>query len=292
MSQAKSFALFYTIILLLAAACQLVAAPVTAVMEEKHDVVPGDTIQFSLQLYSELALGGVDFTIHYDSSAMTFLSAVKDTGLPNWESFYTSNNLAQSTVGVTSIADVSNGPIHPKPDNFYPHGPAVTFTFAVSTYWNPDSTVAPIRFRWPICQSNAVSNREGDSLLIIDKIYDYNNNLFWVESDNVNYPDAVRPEGIGLPDSCLAGTVDIYYAVDFRDGAIFKFMPCGDADGNTMVSISDAVFLLAYVFAHGPAPNPLSLGDADCNGVVNISDAVYLLSYIFGGGSAPCANCP
>jgi hypothetical protein len=32
-------------------------------------------------------------------------------------------------------------------------------------------------------------------------------------------------------------------------------------------------------------------GDADCNGIVNISDAVYLISYIFGGGPEPCADC-
>jgi hypothetical protein len=33
-------------------------------------------------------------------------------------------------------------------------------------------------------------------------------------------------------------------------------------------------------------------GDSDCNDIVNISDAVYLISYIFGGGPAPCASCP
>lgn len=292
MSSRKSITNSITLFLFFVLTSSLVAAPVTAVMEQKHDVNPGDTIQLRLQLYSELALGGVDFTIHYDSSAMTFLSADKDTGLPNWESFYASNNLVQSNVGVTSIADIVNGPIHPKPGDFYPHGSAVVFTFAISESWAPDSAVTPVIFRWPICQSNAASNKEGDSLLIVDKIYDHNNKLFWVESDNVNYPDVARPDSIGLPDSCLAGTVDIYYAVDFRDGAVFRFLPCGDADGNTIISISDAVYLVAYVFAHGPAPDPIDLGDADCSGVVNISDAVYLLSYIFGGGPAPCATCP
>jgi hypothetical protein len=275
----------------IAATSSLMAAPITAVLEHKHDVLPGDTIQFSLKLFSDLALGGIDFTIHYDSSAMTFLSAEKDTGLPNWESFYTSNNLLQCNVGVTAIADISNGPIHPKPGDFYPYGPAVTFTFAMSSNWAPDSAASPVVFRWPICQANAVSNKEGDSLLIVDKIYDYNNNLFWVESDDVNYPDADRPDSVGLPDSCLTGTSGIYYAIDFRDGAVFAFLPCGDADGNTIVSISDVVYILAFVFAQGPAPDP-DLGDADCNGFVNISDAVYLLSYIFGGGPAPCAACP
>jgi hypothetical protein len=66
---------------------------------------------------------------------------------------------------------------------------------------------------------------------------------------------------------------------------------CGDADANGFVNISDAVYLIAYIFSGGPAPNPLEAGDADCNGFVNISDAVYLIAYIFSGGPAPCSAC-
>jgi hypothetical protein len=66
---------------------------------------------------------------------------------------------------------------------------------------------------------------------------------------------------------------------------------CGDADHSFSVNISDAVYLIAYIFSGGPAPNPLDAGDVDCSGSVNISDAVYLISYIFSGGPAPCAAC-
>lgn len=66
---------------------------------------------------------------------------------------------------------------------------------------------------------------------------------------------------------------------------------CGDADGNEIVNISDAVFLIDYVFGGGPAPNPLVAGDTNCDDIVNISDAVYLIAYIFGGGPAPCELC-
>ncbi len=67
---------------------------------------------------------------------------------------------------------------------------------------------------------------------------------------------------------------------------------CGDADGSLAISISDAVYLINYIFAGGPAPNPLIAGDADCSGGVSISDAVYLINFIFAGGPAPCAACP
>ncbi|MGB5138303.1 MAG: dockerin type I domain-containing protein [Candidatus Zixiibacteriota bacterium] len=67
---------------------------------------------------------------------------------------------------------------------------------------------------------------------------------------------------------------------------------CGDADGSSSVTISDSVYLINYIFAGGPAPNPLLAGDADCSGIVTISDTVYLINYIFAGGPAPCASCP
>ncbi len=67
---------------------------------------------------------------------------------------------------------------------------------------------------------------------------------------------------------------------------------CGDADGSDNVTISDAVYLINYIFSGGPAPDPLLAGDADCSSSVTISDAVALINYIFSGGSAPCAACP
>ena len=67
---------------------------------------------------------------------------------------------------------------------------------------------------------------------------------------------------------------------------------CGDADGSETVDIDDVVFLISYIFAGGPPPDPLEAGDASCNGSVDIDDVVYLISYIFSGGPEPCANCP
>ncbi len=61
----------------------------------------------------------------------------------------------------------------------------------------------------------------------------------------------------------------------------------GDANGDATINISDAVSLIAYIFAGGSAPSPLAAGDANCDSSVNISDAVYLIAFIFSGGSAP-----
>jgi serine protease AprX len=62
----------------------------------------------------------------------------------------------------------------------------------------------------------------------------------------------------------------------------------GDANHDGTVDVSDAVYLISFIFSGGPGPSPTAAGDADCNGGVDISDAVRLISYIFSGGAAPC----
>jgi hypothetical protein len=63
---------------------------------------------------------------------------------------------------------------------------------------------------------------------------------------------------------------------------------CGDADGNLTVNISDAVYIVNWVFKGGPAPDPLAAGDANNDGNTNISDAVHIIDWVFKGGPAPC----
>jgi len=62
---------------------------------------------------------------------------------------------------------------------------------------------------------------------------------------------------------------------------------CGDANGDLTVNVSDAVYIINWVFVGGDPPVPLACGDAngDCN--VGVSDAVYLINYVFVGGNPP-----
>ncbi len=109
-------------------------------------------------------------------------------------------------------------------------------------------------------------------MMPVAAITDCNNNMI---SDSCEIAVGLEADDNtnGIPDSCEPGVI------------------CGDADGNSIITISDAVFLIAYIFSGGPAPDPLSAGDADCNSIITISDAVYMITFIFGGGPAPCASC-
>jgi hypothetical protein len=63
----------------------------------------------------------------------------------------------------------------------------------------------------------------------------------------------------------------------------------GDVNGDKEVDISDAVTILSELFLGGQKIDCQDGADADDNGSVNISDAVYLLVYLFNRGLEPPA---
>ncbi|MBD3218654.1 MAG: hypothetical protein GF310_10285 [candidate division Zixibacteria bacterium] len=63
---------------------------------------------------------------------------------------------------------------------------------------------------------------------------------------------------------------------------------CGDASNDGAVNVSDAVWVINYVFIGGAEPQPvLACGDANGEGAVNVSDAVWIINYVFIGGGPP-----
>jgi len=62
----------------------------------------------------------------------------------------------------------------------------------------------------------------------------------------------------------------------------------GDANNDGIVNISDAQYLVNYMFGGGPLPVPVpETGDSDGSCALSISDAVYLINYIHAGGPPP-----
>lgn len=90
----------------------------------------------------------------------------------------------------------------------------------------------------------------------------------------------------------LSATASSALAVTDEDScSIEVFVQRGDADNDGLINITDAVYLINYIFSSGPAPEPMVLaGDADCNDLTNISDAVAIIDFIFNSGSPPPCN--
>lgn len=68
-----------------------------------------------------------------------------------------------------------------------------------------------------------------------------------------------------------------------------RFLRYGDANGDDRWTVSDAVYLINYLFKAGSSPIPILLaGDANCDTHVTVSDVVFLINYLFKGGPQPC----
>jgi hypothetical protein len=61
----------------------------------------------------------------------------------------------------------------------------------------------------------------------------------------------------------------------------------GDANGDSVLTVSDVVFLINYLYQGGPAPDPYLMGDANSDSIVNLGDIVYMINYLFKGGLPP-----
>jgi len=68
---------------------------------------------------------------------------------------------------------------------------------------------------------------------------------------------------------------------------------CGDANEDGGVNVSDAVWIINFVFVTGsPEPKPvLACGDANTDGGVNVSDAVWIINFVFVTGSPAPGTC-
>lgn len=88
-----------------------------------------------------------------------------------------------------------------------------------------------------------------------------------------------------LSNTYLATCFDDIWLTSFENPAGYI---CGDANADGNINISDAVYLINYVFVGGAPPAPPESGDANCDASANVSDAVWIINYIFIGGNAPC----
>jgi hypothetical protein len=135
-----------------------------------------------------------------------------------------------------------------------------------------------------------VSYGEGTDYDCATVKYDSSGNEIWVQRYNGpdnGYDYAYR---IGLDSS---GSVYIaggsYSNQTFWDFLAIRYLQGlrGDANGDGVIALGDAIYLLNYLFKNGDPPDPLEAGDANCDGDVQIGDAIYLLNYLFKNGPPP-----
>jgi hypothetical protein len=69
-------------------------------------------------------------------------------------------------------------------------------------------------------------------------------------------------------------------------------LACGDANLSGLITASDIIYLVNYIFKSGPPPFPVAeLSDVDCNGTLEAADIIALVNFVFKGGAPPCGRC-
>jgi len=61
----------------------------------------------------------------------------------------------------------------------------------------------------------------------------------------------------------------------------------GDANGDQVINVTDVIYMINYLFRHGPSPVSFVSGDANCDDDLGILDVVLLINYLYKEGVTP-----
>lgn len=186
-------------------------------------------------------------------------------------------------VGLSGHLWIVGGFILESPIYIYPDA-----TLENDSIWNRMSILQQHQFQYPAAYWDPLNGSGAAEDLCMVSVLARNQTIDSDDTLHCGVILASQPSGGSL--AALKFTID----EAIRFGQMRNLVPgafgdckCGDADNNMIWTISDAVYLITYIFGGGPAPLHVCLGDADGSKVPTISDAVYLITYIFGGGPAP-----
>jgi len=284
--------------------------PIVISIENIASVDHGEFVNVSVMINETASLpyemGGFDFLITYDSSALDLQTVQRGQLLYDWGWEYFSYQYG-GTAGcggspcpdnyfrVLAIADSNNGPDN-HPSAFSGEaGELLNMVFLVSNDTAYDCTHQPIQFAWYDCPDNNISSRGGDSTFLSHHVYDYNNTSIQHNSD--------FPTVFGAPDTCGTAVPDrTPRLVTYRHGGIDIGCPAGvDNRGDINLNgvrfeIADFVLFsntLLYgfgVLTDSAASTAASDVNADGN-VWTLTDLVYLERIVTGdAGPFPPAS--
>jgi hypothetical protein len=260
-------------------------------------------------------MGGYDFLISYDNSAMTLTHAAPGAmllpGDCGWE-YFTYRHGAEGNCGanacpsgmvrLVAIADVNNGANHP--DCYGPpdavSGQLAVLNFFVTDNWNLSCQYIPVRWKWYDCGDNTISNKGGDSLFISRYIFDFEDGLdplLSIDDPTVEFPSLFGANY--LCDTALGdGKPDPYRIIDFWNGGVDivcneSIDARGDINLNEIPNEIADVVLFSNYFVYGLAAfdglnvqGVIAATDVNADGrTLSVADLVYLIRIVQGDAS-------
>jgi len=280
-------------------------------IEKTHNTIQGQQEQVSIYLDSTIVpgnqMGGYDFLIQYDATALTFLSAAPgaliDAAHCRWEYFTyrvgPNGNCGNSGcptgyIRLVAIAETNNGANHPLCYGGAAGDPGqlAVLTFLVTDNRTFECQYVPIRWVWYDCGDNAISSKTGDTLFISRHVYDFDNSTP-IEDLSVPFPS-----WYGANETCDTALddnkPDPVRLVDFQNGGIDivcadSIDARGDINLNEITyEIADAVLYSRY-FVSGLSVFTINLqgqiaaSDVNADGfTLSVADLVYLIRVVVG----------
>jgi hypothetical protein len=250
-------------------------------------------------------MGGYDFLIYYDPSALTFMEAALSQDLEDcaWEYFtYRYGAIANcdgpcpsGLLRIVAMAETNNGPWHPVENCAAGPLELAKLKFYVTNDYTFGCMFIPVYFYWIDCGDNSIASVSGDTLWISRHVYWYDcyGGYFEVTGD----PWVGGWQGIVPPIDCtdpLPNKPPALVGIDFWGGGIDIICPdsidaTGDINLNDIPNeIADAVLFTNYfiygygVFDINPA-GQVAATDVNNDGrVLTVGDLVYLIRLITG----------
>ncbi|MFQ5452946.1 MAG: hypothetical protein ACE5D6_02015, partial [Candidatus Zixiibacteriota bacterium] len=264
----------------------------------------GSVKNIDINVETNTSIGGFELFISYDASVMSFNGTdTVGTAVADWE--YFTYRLESEDCGLAcpsgivklfGLADITNGPNHPPDSSLNPNGTLAKIIFNISSDQNLGGQFLPINFGWYSCGDNTFSDPSGNQLYMDSRIFNAENILIWDEADDINFPDSIRPYGLGNEDSCLTNAVLIppTRCVEFTYGGICIIPPSNQADrgdinlNGVAYEIGDAVLFSNY-FIYGLSVFTIDLArqiastDVNADGLtLSVADLVLLIRIIIG----------
>jgi hypothetical protein len=278
------------------------------VIEKTHDTPQGQFETVAVTMEAQAApIGGFNFLIAYDASALTFQGADVDGAYLyedcGWEYFTyrygpfgnCGTACPSGMLRVVGIGETNNGADHPT--CYEGPVPYLLFNlhFLVSSNRTFECMYVPIRFFWIECGDNTISSEDGTQLFINDVIRDFDYGGTGI-TDIADYLGTL-PTYLGAPDDpCLTSDkAEVIRAIGFTNGGID--IVCskdiddrGDINLNGLAyEIADAVMFSNYfidglgAFVTGYENGSIAATDVNADGLtLSVADLVYLIRVIVG----------
>jgi len=277
-------------------------------IEKIHHQLQGHYTQVSITLdpdYESEPMGGYDFLIAYDASALAFISATPGQLLVDcgWEYFTYRfgpfgncgpNACPSGLLRLVAIAETNNGPNHPDCYTSLDGTELAVMEFFVTNDRTFECMFIPIYFYWFDCGDNTISSQYGDTLFLDQEVWwygcDQDPHQFEVTDHDYGLPGA-----FGVPDECLVGDKEYpLRGIDFFGGGVdIECSDSIDARGDINVNgipneIADAVMFTNYFISGLSAfgdhvEASIAASDVNADGIaLSVADLVYMVRIIQG----------